>query len=313
MNRLQGFGVGLRACHYRDFLQQRPSVDWIEVHTENYFGAGGWDLQVLETLRADYPLSLHGVGLGIGSASDEHFAEHLAKVRKVACRFEPALISEHLCWAVVPGRHFNDLLPMPFTEEALHLVCARVEQAQQVLGPIVLENVSTHLRFAADSLGEAQFLDEVARRTGCGVLLDVNNLYVNQCNHGEDAREAMAAIDASAIAEVHLAGHLVTDEVVVDHHGAAVADVVWQLYHDCVTRFGALPTLIEWDTDIPALSVLVAEAERARQTAAKALSMSMPDHPSKGDPCSTDSPAGDASPGAGWRHRADHAYRVSDV
>ncbi|WP_295434262.1 DUF692 domain-containing protein [uncultured Thiodictyon sp.] len=270
---LDGFGIGLRACHFRDFLDQRPVVDWIEVHTENYFGAGGWDLHVLETLRPDYPLSLHGVGLGLGSASDAHFAAHLAKVAAVARRFAPARISEHLCWAAVPGRHLTDLLPLPLTQEALTLVCARVDQAQGLLGQILLENVSTHLRFVADTQGETEFLNEVARRTGCGVLLDVNNLYVNQCNHGEDARVAMAALDLTAVGEIHLAGHLVTEDAVVDHHGAPVAEVVWALYADCVARFGALPTLIEWDTDIPALSVLLAEARKARGVAARALSL----------------------------------------
>lgn len=263
--------MGLRACHYRDFLEQRPSLDWIEVHTENYFGAGGLDLHVLATLRADYPLSLHGVGLGLGSATDEHFAAHLEKVRQVASRFEPARISEHLSWAMVPGRHLNDLLPMPLTTEALQLVCERVDRAQERLGTILLENVSTHLRFAADTLGEAEFLNEVARRTGCGVLLDVNNLYVNECNHGEDATAAMAAIDPAVVGEIHLAGHLVTEDVVVDHHGAPVADPVWALYRDAVARFGAVPTLIEWDTDIPALPVLIAEAKTARRLAGQVL------------------------------------------
>ncbi|WP_295406275.1 DUF692 domain-containing protein [uncultured Thiocystis sp.] len=250
-------GFGLRAPHYREFLEQRPPVDWIEVHTENYFGAGGWDLQVLETLRADYPLSLHGVALALGSASDEHFAAHLQKIRDLARRFEPARISEHLCWAVVPGRHLNDLLPLPLTAEALRLVCARVDQAQASLGPILLENVSTHLRFAADTLGEAEFLDEVARRTGCGVLLDVNNLYVNQCNHGEDARAAMLAIDPAVVGEVHLAGHLITDDAVVDHHGAPVADAVWALYRDCVAHIGAVPTLIEALLDFKLFLILL--------------------------------------------------------
>lgn len=268
---LEGFGIGLRAPHYREFLEHRPKVDWIEVHTENYFGAGGWDLHVLETLRPDYPLSLHGVALALGSASDAHFAAHLQKIRDLARRFEPARISEHLCWATVPGRHLNDLLPMPLTTEALRLVCARVDQAQASLGPILLENVSSHLRFAADTLGEAEFLDEVARRTGCGVLLDVNNLFVNQCNHGEDARAAMQALAPAVVGEVHLAGHLITEDSVIDHHGAPVADAVWALYRDCVSRFGAVPTLIEWDTDIPALAVLIDEAETARHIAGRVL------------------------------------------
>lgn len=274
---LKGFGVGLRARHYRDFLERRPSVDWIEVHTENYFGHGGWDVYVLEMLRADYPLSLHGVGLGLGSATDEYFEGHLDKVARVARRFQPALISEHLSWAVVPGRHLNDLLPMPLTTEALQLVCERVDRAQQRLGKILLENVSTHLRFAADTLGEMEFLDELARRTGCGVLLDANNLYVNECNHGEDALTAMGDITPSAVEEIHLAGHLVTDDVVIDHHGAPVADAVWNLYSQCVSRFGEIPTLIEWDADIPDLSVLLDEMDIARQITSWALEQEL-DH-----------------------------------
>jgi len=272
--RLEGFGVGLRAPHYRDFLELRPKVDFIEVHTENYFGRGGYDLEVLETLRADYPLSLHGVGLGLGSATDEHFARHLAAIQRVAQRFAPARISEHLCWAMVPGRHLNDLLPLPLCDESLALVCERVDRAQEVLGPILLENVSTHLRYAADTWGETAFLTEVARRTGCGLLLDVNNLYVNQRNHGEDARAAMACVDPVLVGEVHLAGHLVTEDSVVDHHGDRVAAAVWDLYLDCVRGMGQVPTLIEWDTDIPALEVLLAEAEEARRVAASALAES---------------------------------------
>jgi uncharacterized protein (UPF0276 family) len=172
---------------------------------------------------------------------------------------------------MTPGRHLHDLLPLPLTAEALDLVCRRVDQAQEILGPILLENVSTHLRFVADALGETQFLNEVASRTGCGVLLDVNNLYVNDCNHGEDAREAMSAIDTALVGEVHLAGHLVTPDSVVDHHGSPVADPVWDLYAECVGRFGAVPTLIEWDTDIPALPVLLGEAATARRVAAGVL------------------------------------------
>ncbi len=264
---LNGFGVGLRSCHYRDFLERRPAVDWLEVHSENFFGEGGWDLHVLEQLRRDYPLSLHGVGLGIGSASADHFESHLARIAVLVERFEPALVSEHLCWASIPGRHLNDLLPMPLTEEALDLVSRRVERAQHRLGrSILLENVSSHLRFTADRLQETEFLERLARRTGCGVLLDVNNLYVNQCNHGEDARQAMRAL-TSLPGEIHLAGHLVTEDSVVDHHGDHVAEPVWDLYREALARFGAVPTLIEWDTDIPPLDVLLAEAERARQLA----------------------------------------------
>ena len=267
---LAGFGIGLRACHYRDFLERRPRVDWIEVHSENYFGAGGWDRHVLTRLRADYPLSVHGVGLALGSASADHFSAHLALLADLIERLAPARVSEHLCWGSVPGQHLMDLLPLPLTDEALALVCERVDRAQTALGQILLENVSTHLRFAVDTLGEAEFLDEVARRTGCGVLLDVNNLYVNQCNHREDAGAAMAAIAPARVGEIHLAGHLVTPDSVVDHHGARVAEPVWSLYADAVRRFGQVPTLIEWDTDIPELAVLLDEAETARRVAGQA-------------------------------------------
>lgn len=267
-----GFGIGLRATHYRDFLEHRPAVDWIEVHSENYFGQGGRDLHVLETLRNDYPLSLHGVGLGIGSSTDEFFHAHLERIATLVNRFQPALVSEHLCWAAVPGRHLNDLLPLPLTAAAFDRLCQRVDAMQTTLGrQVLIENVSTHLRFRADEMGETDFLARLARRTGCGVLLDVNNLYVNQCNHGEDALAAMDALAGLTPGEIHLAGHLVTPESVIDHHGDRVAPVVWDLYREALARFGPVSTLIEWDTDIPALEVLVDEAARARQVARRAL------------------------------------------
>ncbi len=272
---IAGFGVGLRTEHYADFLDHRPRVDWLEVHAENYFGDGGWDLHVLESLRADYPISIHGVGLGIGSASAEHFERHVDRLATLVARIQPGLVSEHLSWASLPGRHLNDLLPMPLTTEALALVCDRVERLQARLGqPCLLENVSSHVRFAADAMTEAEFLAAVARRTGCGVLLDVNNLYVNQRNHAEDARQAMRSLPDHVPAEIHLAGHLVTDISVVDHHGDRVAEPVWALYREAVRRFGRVPTLIEWDTDVPALGVLLEEVARARHEASAILSPS---------------------------------------
>ena len=264
-----GFGVGLRAPHYRQFIEQRPAVDWLEIHTENYFDAGGWDGHVLELLRRDYPISLHGVGLGIGSARG--FSEqHLQRVRELASRIEPALVSEHLCWGAVGDRHLNDLLPLPLTREALTLVCQRVDRVQEILGrPILLENVSSLLRYRDDAMSEAEFLATVAARTGCGILLDVNNLYVNQCNHKEDALAAMQAIAPDSVGEMHLAGHLVTPDAVIDNHGDRVTEAVWTLYEAALRRFGAVSTLIEWDTEIPALEVLLSEARRARDTAAR--------------------------------------------
>jgi uncharacterized protein (UPF0276 family) len=259
-----GVGIGLRASHYRTFLEQRPKVEWLEIHSENYFDAGGWDAHVLEQLRQDYPISMHGVGLGIGSA--QGFSEaHLKRVHDLAKRIEPAVISEHLSWGAVGPRHLNDLLPLPLTKQALDLVCQRVDQIQSVLGrQILLENVSTYLRFHDDAMGETEFLAAVATRTGCGILLDINNLYVNQCNHHENAIAALNAIAPHMVGEMHLAGHLVTADAVIDNHGDRVAKEVWDLYALAVQRFGAVSTLIEWDTDIPELAILLEEAEHAR-------------------------------------------------
>ncbi|OBV39299.1 DUF692 family multinuclear iron-containing protein [Janthinobacterium psychrotolerans] len=261
---LGGVGVGLRAAHYRDFLGGRPQVDWLEVHTENYLSCSGRDWHVLQAVRQDYGLSLHGVGLGLGSARG--FSEdHLQRVQRLCERIAPALVSEHLCWGAVAGRQFNDLLPLTLDHAALDLLCARVGRVQDALRrPILLENVSTSLRFHADAMNEAQFLAELARRSGCGLLLDVNNLYVNQCNHGEDALAALRDIPADIVGELHLGGHLLTPLAVIDHHGAAVAEPVWALYKAALQRFGQVPTLIEWDTDVPELAVLLAEADRAR-------------------------------------------------
>lgn len=265
-----GVGVGLRAPHYRQFLEQRPRVGWLEVHSENYLDAGGWDWYVLERLRADYPVSLHGVGLGLGSARG--FSEaHLQRVGALVRRLQPALVSEHLCWGAVAGRQLHDLLPLVLDEAALALMAARVARVQEALGrQLLLENVSTYVRFRADAMSEAEFLAALAARTGCGVLLDVNNLYVNQCNHGEDALAALAAIAPGMVGEIHLAGHLATPQAVIDHHGDRVAAPVWRLYEAALQRFGAVPTLIEWDTDIPALDVLLAEAGKAEVLHARA-------------------------------------------
>lgn len=270
-----GVGVGLRAPHYRAFLEQRPKVDWLEVHTENYLNPGGWDRHVLTRLRAHYPISLHGVGLGIGSARALCHT-HLQRIKDLVDAIEPVLISEHLCWGAAGERHLNDLLPLPMTDAVLTLVCDRVDRLQSLLGrQVLLENVSTYLRFRDDVMSEAQLLAEVVSRTGCGVLLDVNNLYVNQCNHQENALTALHELAPGSIGEIHLAGHLVTPDAVVDHHGDRVAAPVWQLYRQAMERFGQVPTLIEWDTDLPALEILLDEASKARDIAS-ACSMHSP-------------------------------------
>ena len=258
-----GVGVGLRSVHYRDFLEGRPDVGWLEVHSENYFGEGGYDLYVLRRVRADYPVSLHGVGLALGSFEGDA-ARHVSRLRRLADAIEPVFVSEHLCWGRALGRHFNDLLPLPYTEEALSLMVARVQELQDSLRRRVLvENVSTYLEFRASGMSEGEFLGELARRSGCGVLLDVNNLYVNQRNHGSDARAAVDAIPAEAVAEIHLAGHLVAERCLIDTHGERVAEPVWSLYDAALERFGPVPALIEWDTDIPPIETLLAEARRA--------------------------------------------------
>jgi uncharacterized protein (UPF0276 family) len=263
-----GVGVGLRVPHYREFLEQRPRVGWLEVHTENYLSTSGWDWHVLRQLRQDYPISLHGVGLGLGSARG--FSEqHLERVRALVERVDPFLVSEHLSWGAVDDRNLNDLLPLTLDQAALDLLSERVARVQDRLGrSILLENVSTYVRFRADTMSEAEFMAALVKRTGCGLLLDVNNLYVNQCNHGEDALTAMAAIAPGSVGEIHLAGHLATPHALVDHHGAAVAPPVWALYRAALERFGRLPTLIEWDTDIPPLDELLGEARKAESIAA---------------------------------------------
>jgi uncharacterized protein (UPF0276 family) len=256
-------GLGLRAPHYGAFLDRRPDVGWVEVHTENFLARAGHDWRVLSAVRRDYPVSLHGVGLGLGSVhgfSDDHLDRVAALVRSL----EPVLVSEHLSWGALRDRQLNDLLPLRLDHEGLVLVAARIQRVQDVLGRrILVENVSTYVRFAGDAMSEGDFLAELARRTGCGVLLDVNNLYVNERNHGEDPHAAIAALPAGCVGEIHLGGHLVTDDGLIDHHGARVAPPVWELYRAALARFGAVPTLVEWDTDLPPLDVLLDEAARA--------------------------------------------------
>jgi uncharacterized protein len=259
-----GAGIGLRAPHYKEFAAARQPVDWLEVHSENYFGAGGYDLHLLERVRADYPVSLHGVGLGLGSAQGWDKG-HLEQLAGLAARIEPVFVSEHLSWSATSRRTLNDLLPLPYTEEALQLMTVRVECMQERLQrQVLIENISAYLEFAASEMTEGQFIAELVRRTGCGVLLDVNNLYVNQVNHGSDARAAMRALPPASVQEIHLAGYFEDNDCLIDTHGDRVSQPVWQLYETALRHFGPVPTLIEWDTDIPELAVLVGEAANAR-------------------------------------------------
>ena len=264
-------GIGLRAEHWADWLQATPAVGFAEVHSENHFG-GGRSWQVLERVRADLPVSLHGVGLSIGSA-DPLDEAHLARLHALVRRVEPALVSDHLCWSSFGGQHVNDLLPLPYTAEALAHVVERVQQVQERLGRmILLENPSSDVEFAGSEMTEAAFLAEVARRSGCGILLDVNNIYVSACNHGHDARRYLDEIPLGVVREMHLAGFLrrnVGDaQILIDTHSAPVDPAVWALYRAALRRFGATPTLIEWDADLPDLRELVAHAEQADAIAA---------------------------------------------
>jgi uncharacterized protein (UPF0276 family) len=256
-------GIGLRAPHYREILDTLPDIGWLEVHSENFFGRGGQPLHYLERVRSHYPLSLHGVGLSLGSVDGlQH--EHLVRLRALADRFEPTLMSDHLCWGAIGARHLNDLLPLPYTEEALDVVCANVAQAQDFLRrQLLVENVSSYLQFADSSIPEWDFVAEVARRTGCGILLDVNNIHVSAVNHGFDPLCYLDAIPAHSVREIHLAGFDSNGLCLIDTHGTPVAGPVWNLYGEALTRVGAMPTLIEWDTDVPALDVLLGEARKA--------------------------------------------------
>jgi uncharacterized protein len=261
-----GCGIGLRAPHVAEILERRPPIGWLEVHAENYMG-GGPALRALERLRADYPLSIHAVGLSLGSAEGVD-GEHLERLARLVERLEPALVSEHLSWSVTSGAYLNHLLPLPYTHEALDVLCANVARAQDRLGRrLLVENPSGYLRFRDSSIPEPEFLNALARRTGCGLLCDVNNVHVTCCNLGGEAVAWIDALDTAAGGEIHLAGHAVNDAdgrtVLIDDHGSLVADPVWGLFEHALRRFGPTPTLIEWDTDIPPLDVLLGESAKA--------------------------------------------------
>lgn len=263
-------GIGLRASHHDAFLSESPRAAWLEAHSENYFADGGHRVALLQRLRARYPLSLHGVGLSLGS-TDPLNLEHLRNLRTAIGRYEPQLVSEHLSWSSAGGVFANDLLPLPYTEEALRHVAGRIAAAQDYLGrQILIENVSSYLQFRSSHLSEWDFLAGVVRESGCGILLDLNNIYVSAMNHGFDAHRYLEAIPVAAVQEFHLAGHTPVEvdgrPLLIDTHGGPVCDAVWKLYRAALRRFGPIPTLIEWDTDIPALDVLIAEADKADAT-----------------------------------------------
>jgi uncharacterized protein len=259
-------GVGLRSAHVTEVIDRRPDVDWLEIHPENYM----YDpigLSSIERIRADYPLSLHGVALSLGSAGPLD-ADHLATLKAIVDRLDPFLVSEHMAWSATGGVHLNDLLPLPCTDEALATMVAHVDQMQSELGRrILVENPSGYLRFTHATMSEAVFLGELVRRTGCGLLCDVNNIFVSSHNIGVDPIEYLNTLPKGAVGEIHVAGHVanaVGDRtILIDDHASAVSDQVWALYVEALRRFGNQPTLVEWDADVPALDVLLAEAVKA--------------------------------------------------
>jgi uncharacterized protein (UPF0276 family) len=270
-------GFGLRVPHYSAFLESGVAgADIVEAVTENFLGRGGRPRAVLERVRRDVPVVLHGVSLSIGGTTPLDQA-YLRGLRELCERIEPAVVSDHLSFGTF-GRHYaHDLWPLPFTEEALAHVVARVGQVQDDLGRrLALENVSTYLALASSELAEWEFLDEVARRADCRILLDVNNVHVNACNHGFSAERYVDGVSRERVVQFHLAGHLDMGSYLLDDHGSAVSPAVWALYERAVARFGPVPTIVEWDEDVPALDVLVSEADKARRAQARLLSSAEP-------------------------------------
>jgi uncharacterized protein (UPF0276 family) len=268
---LLGHGVGLRAKHFGAYLEAPPPVDWLEAISENFMAQGGRPVAVLEKVRRDVPVVLHGVSLSIGSV-DPLSDRYLDDLAALARRIEPAWISDHLCWGTHGGRYLHDLLPLPYTEEALAHVVARVERVQERLGrQILLENVSSYVAFRDSTMAEWEFLSEVARRADCGLLLDVNNVFVSARNHGFDPYEYLAGVAVDRVGQFHIAGHSDKGRYLLDTHDHPVPDAVWDLYRGAVRRFGPVSTLVEWDENVPPLERLVAESRRAAAIEAEAL------------------------------------------
>lgn len=264
-----GFGLGLRRDHYRDFLEGEVAVDFIEVISENFMVDGGRPLRVLEQVRAKLPVILHGVSMSIGSAHGLD-RDHLTRLKTLADRIEPLWVSDHLCWTRTSAHNSHDLLPLPLTRAALDVVCDNVDRAQETLGRAMLfENPSSYLTFPEDEMAEWEFLAEMSRRTGCYLLLDVNNVYVSACNHGFEPADYLTGIPADRVRQVHLAGHT-PGEIVIDTHDRRVCDAVWELYGQAIQMLGQVAVMIERDDAIPPLPELLAELDLARMIAAAA-------------------------------------------
>jgi hypothetical protein len=262
-------GIGLRTPHHTEFITKRPKVAWLEVHSENFFAEGGKALHTLDAVRADYPISLHGVSLSLGSSDDLNW-QHLKKLRDLSARIHPCLISDHLSWSSIDGRYLHDLLPLPYTDESLNHIVERIQQVQDYLQKqILIENISSYVRFESSTIPEWEFLQETAKRSGCGILLDVNNIYVSATNLGFNPITYLMAISPNHVQEIHLGGFahstIGDKEVLIDSHNHPVVPAVWDLYRKAIQHLGVKPTIIEWDSDLPTLETLCLEAFRAEQ------------------------------------------------
>ncbi|MCF8197948.1 MAG: DUF692 domain-containing protein [Sulfuritalea sp.] len=264
---LEGFGLGLRSEHYRDFVESPQRVDWLEIISENYLVPGGKPLHFLDRIRRDYPMVMHGVSLSIGSSDPLDF-NYLRQLKALAGRVEPAWISDHLCWTGTDAINLHDLLPLPYTEQCLRHVSARIVQVQDFLGrPLVMENASTYVTFQSDEISEWEFINELVQRSGCELLLDVNNVYVSSVNHGFDPHAFIDAIPVASVRQIHLAGHEDHGDYIIDTHDQSIVDPVWDLYAYTMKRTGFIPTMIERDDNIPPLTELIAELDMAREIA----------------------------------------------
>lgn len=269
MQQLTLAGIGLRQKHYQAFLAQKQNIAWLEVHSENYFAEGGKPLHVLETLRQTYPISLHGVGLSIGSC-DELNWQHLKQLKLLHERIDACLISDHLCWSGIDGQYTHDLLPLPFTQEAIQVCCEHIEQVQNFLKKqILIENITAYIQ-ADGEMSEAEFINEIITRAGCGLLLDVSNIYINSVNNAIDAKQLIRAFNSKHIQEIHLSGfsELILEDktILIDSHDQAIHPNIWELYEFAIRTHGVKPTLIEWDNHLPELNLLIQQAHHAEQT-----------------------------------------------
>jgi uncharacterized protein (UPF0276 family) len=263
VQQLKGTGLGLRARHYQEIFATKPDVPWFELLSDNYMAAGGLPIQRAEKIRQDYPVTLHGVGMSLGSA-DPLNTEYLKRLKVLADRLDPHFVSDHIAWVSVDGKYTHDLLPLPYNQDMLQHLSDRIQQVQDYLGrTILIENPSSYLSFDSSDMGEADFIRQLSLSSGCELLLDVNNIYVSAINHGFDPYQYLESIPQDKVKEIHLAGYEQMDGYLFDTHGHQVKAPVWDLYRAAIKRFGPVPTLIEWDTDVPEFSILLAEAKKA--------------------------------------------------